>query len=486
VIITPEQAALKAQEQFDALRDLVRQAGQDNQRIDTVERSLMRQLLALGHTLLSAFIAQQGDGDLGPEVETAGGRIVRRLPERHDRRYVSIFGELAIDRVVYGTREGQRIERVPLDERLGLPEGDFSYVLEDWGQRLSLKGSFAEAGHSLEMLLGLKLRTRTLEHMSRQVAGFAPAFQDALPLPPPGQEGPLMVVTADGKGVPLRRPPQDGPKPYHRRTKGEKANKKQMACVGAVYSIDPFVRKAEDIIDEVLRHEKAGERPEPQHKHVWAEMTRRVGGQTINAKEGLFTRLESELAARNKGHDRPVICLMDGERALWEMQREHFAGAVGILDLFHVLERFWAAAHCFHAEGSDGAKQYVEERLRDLLQGRAGYVIAGLRRRLNGGKLSGPKRKVIKSAVEYLANNREHMRYDEYLAAGYPIGSGVAEGACRHLVKDRLEQTGMRWTVEGAQAMLHVRALYLNDQWEDFLEYRVEQEQARLYRPVAA
>ncbi len=258
-----------------------------------------------------------------------------------------------------------------------------------------------------------------------------------------------MVVTADGKGVPMRRPPQDGPRPHHRRTKGEKANKKQMACVGAVYSIGPFVRKADDILDEVLRDKKARARPEPQHKHVWAEMTREVDAKTVNAKEGLFSRLKAELAARNEGHDRPVVCLMDGERALWDMQREHFSGAVGILDLFHVLERLWAVAHCFHAEGTDGAKQHVEERLRDLLQGRVGYVIAGLRRRLNGGKLSGPKRKVIKSAVEYLANNREHMRYDEYLAAGYPIGSGVAEGACRHLVKDRLEQTGMRWTVEG-------------------------------------
>jgi hypothetical protein len=486
MIITTERAALKAREQFDALRDLVQQAAHQEQRIDTVERSLMRQLLALGHSLLSAFVAQQGDGDPGPEAETAGGQTVRRLPERHDRRYVSIFGELAIDRVVYGTREGQRIERVPRDERLGLPEGDFSYVPEDWSQRLCLKESFAEAGHSLEMLLGLRLRTRTLEHMSREVAGHAPAFQEALPVPPPGEEGPLMVVTADGKGVPMRRPVQDGPRPLRRRTEGGEANKKPMACVGAVYSIGPFVRKADDILDEVMRDKTAGERPEPKHKHVWAEMTREVGGETVNAKEALFSRPEAELAARDKGHDRPVIGLMDGERALWEMQREHFCGAAGILDLFHVLERPWAVAHCFHEEGSDPARKYVEGRPRDLLQGRVGYVIAGLRRRLSGGKLSGPKKKVVKSAVEYLANNREPMRYDEYLAAGYPIGSGVAEGACRHLVKDRLERTGMRWTVEGAQAMLPVRALYLNDRWEDFIEFRAEGEQTRLYRPVAA
>jgi len=488
MIITPEQAALKARQQFDALRDFVQRAAHEGQRIDTVERGLMRQLLALGHAFLSGFVAQQGDGDLGPEVEAAGGRTARRLPERHDRRYVSIFGELTITRAAYGTREGQRIERVPLDERLGLPEGDFSYVLEDWGQRLCLKGAFAEAGQSLEMLLGLRVGSRALEQMNRAVASYAPSFLDSLEPPPACEEGPLMVVTADGKGVPMRRPEaEDGPKPHHRRTKGEKANKKQMACVGAVYSIEPFVRRAEDIIDEVLRDEKAEERPRPQHKHVWAEMTREVEGQPpVTAKEGLFCHLTDELTARNLGHDRPVICLMDGERALWDAQAVYFPDAVGVLDLFHVLERLWAVAHCFHTEGSDEAKDFVEQRLRDLLQGRVGYVIGGLRRRLKAEKLGGQRRKVVRSALEYLGNNKAHMRYDEYLAAGYPIGSGVAEGACRHLVKDRMEQTGMRWTVGGAQAMLYVRALYLNDQWEEFHEHRVEREQARLYtRPAA-
>src|SRR3954466_7832278 len=289
MIITPEQTALKARVQFDALRDYVQQAARDGQRIDTVERELFRQLLGLGHTLLSAFVAAQGDGDLGPQAETPEGRTVRRLPERHERRYVSIFGELTIDRVAYGTREGQVIERVPLDERLGLPEGDFSYVLEDWAQRLCLKGSFAEAGQSLEMLLGLRVGVRALEQMNRAVAGHARSFQDSLEPPVASEEGPLMVVTADGKGVPMRRPEEDGPRPHHRRTKGEKANKKQMACVGAVSSIKPFVRKAEDIIDEVLRDQKAKERPRPQHKHVWAEMTREVEGQPpVTAKEGLF------------------------------------------------------------------------------------------------------------------------------------------------------------------------------------------------------
>src|SRR5262249_44576697 len=114
MIMAPEQAALKAQEQFEALRDFVQRAAQGGQRIDTVERELCRQRLGWGHTLLSAFVAAQGDGDLGPEAETPEGRLVRRLPEPRDRRYVSVFGELSITRIVHGSREGQRIERVPL------------------------------------------------------------------------------------------------------------------------------------------------------------------------------------------------------------------------------------------------------------------------------------------------------------------------------------------------------------------------------------
>jgi hypothetical protein len=485
-MMATEQAILKARGQFDEIVNLVREAAERGERIDLVERDLMHSLLALGHSLMTAYVAQQGDGDCGPESTTAEGATTRRLPEPHDRRYVSIFGELTIRRVVYGTREGQQIKRAPLDEQLGLTEGDFSYVLEDWAQRLCLKESFAEAGHSLEMLLGLRLGRRTLEHMNRAVAEHGPAFRAALETPPAEEEGPILVVTADGKGVPMRREPQGGPKPHHRRTKGEKANKKQMACVGAVYSIEPFVRGAEDLLDEVLRHRKAERRPRPRHKHVWAEMTHDVDGVPVTAKEAVFCQLCDELAARNVGEARPVVCLLDGERALWDAQEVYFPEAVGILDLFHVLERLWAVAHCFHKEGSPAAAEFVEHRLRDLLQGRVGYVIAGLRRRLKSGELKGERRRVVRSAVEYLANNRDHMRYDEYLAAGYPIGSGVAEGACRHLVKDRMEQTGMRWTVEGARSMLQVRALYLNGQWEEFLELRIEREQARLYgRPAA-
>jgi hypothetical protein len=486
MIMTQEQAFLKAQGQLADLIAFVQGATPQGLRLDEVERGLFSRLLQLGHSLLGAHVAAQGDGDLGDTATTPDGQTCRRLPEPHDRTYRSVFGPLVISRFVYGSREGQRIAHVPLDARLGMPEGEFSYLLQDWAQRLCLKGAFAEAAGSLHELLGLRPSVRSLEHMSQAVADSAAAFADSRPTPPAQEEGALLVFTADGKGVPMRRPPPAGPRRHPRRGKGEKANKKQMAYVGAAYTIDPFVRTAEQVVQELRGAEARPARPRPCHKHVWAEMTQLAEGQTHNGRVALFAHLAAQRRRRDPSGNQPTVCLFDGERALWDEWLEGFSDTVGILDLFHVLERLWDAAHGFHPEKSRAAEAFVTARLRMLLEGKAGGVIRGLRQMRTKHGLRGSKAKTVAQVANYLENNRDFMRYDEYLAAGYPIGSGVAEGACRHLVKDRLEQTGMRWSVAGAQAMLHVRATYLNGEWEAFWEHRIAQEQRRRYGPRAA
>jgi hypothetical protein len=345
---------------------------------------------------------------------------------------------------------------------------------------------------SLVDLLGVRVKVSvdTAEEHSRQMATHAASFRASQPMPPPEEEGELLVATADGKGVPMRRPvqPAEGCT-SHRRGKGEKANKKQMAYVGAVYSIDRFPRTADDILDELLRKERAKDRPRPQHKHVWAELTRPGegprAGSLLHGPSALFAGLAVECHQRDPHRKKTLICLMDGERLLWDQQEDWLARAVQILDLLHVNERLWTAAHCFHAEGSSQAEEFVERSLRMLLEGKVDSVIRSLRQLLVTRPLSGPQRKRVQEVITYYDNNREHMRYDEYLAAGYPIGSGVVEGACRHLVKDRMERTGMRWSLAGAQAMLHLRAFYINDDWSAFIEHRIEREQAALYRQAA-
>jgi hypothetical protein len=486
MIVAHEQDFLKAHQQLLALVAFVEQAADDGRRIDLVERELFRRLLALGHTLLAAFIAAQGDGDAGEQLP-AGEHTVRRLRDKHPRRYLSIFGELLIHRVVYAVREGQKIERAPLDERLGLPASEFSYVLEDWLQRMCVKESFDEAAKDLEQFLNLAPSQRAAEQMNQHLAPAAEAFAQCHDQPPPEEEGELLVATADGKGVPMRRPLEERIRCGPRRGKGEKANKKQMAYVGAVYSIDRFRRTADDVVDELLRRQRAADRPSPEHKQLWAEMTYTVDGETSHpGRERLFAEMAVACHQRDPQRAQTLVCLMDGEAALWQMQREWLGRAVGVLDLFHVLERLWQAAHCFHAEKSPQAEAFVTHRLRMLLEGKVGYVIGGLKRLREQLPRRDPRRRTLSTVIRYYENNRQHMRYDEYLAAGYPIGSGVAEGACRHLVKDRMEGTGMRWTVPGARSMLLSRAIYLNGRWNEFVNYRIETEQTALYGRFAA
>jgi len=124
----------------------------------------------------------------------------------------------------------------------------------------------------------------------------------------------------------------------------------------------------------------------------------------------------------------------------------------------------------------------VESYLRKLLEGKVNRVIGGIRQMATKrGHLSKHKTEKLEQYLNYLAQRREYMKYDEYLAAGYPIGSGVVEGACRHLVKDRMEQTGMRWRIAGAQAILSLRAIYVNEDWDAFHAHRIHAEQRKLY-----
>lgn len=505
MMMTEEQRFLKVRLVFQQFEQFVQQAERENLRIDLFERQALAILLKAGFEAEEEFITRCGSGDLGqaialdepsrvkaggaqPPDGNASGRMLRRSLETHHRRYVSIFGEHHFERYVYAPRAGQPIERMPVDEQLGLPEGEFSYVLQDWLQRLTIKESFAEAAASLEMLLNLRVSVGASERMNQHLAEQAESFRVTQGPPDLATEGELIVYANDCKGVPMRRPVEERARRGPRRGKGEKANQKQMACVGAAYSVAPFVRTPDDILDEVFREQRAADRPEPQNKRLWAEMTLAREDEMLNGKTRVFAQQALDLLARDPARQKTVLCLMDGEKKLRDEQHAWLPRAIGILDIWHVIERLWFVAYCFHKEQSPEAERFVEDRLRALLEGRVGYVIGYFRRlQLSPPKtLTAAQRHTINSAITYFENNREYMKYDDYLAAGYPIGSGVAEGACRHVVKDRLELTGMRWTVAGAQAMLHLRALYLNGDWTTYLEHHIENEQNALYRKTAA
>jgi hypothetical protein len=498
---TPEQRACSMNtdeglQTFWGLVEYVQHAADQQQPIDQVEETIFRRLLAMGHWMLESFLTFAGTGDVGPTLTVTGEstkepeRRLPRLEHPYKRPYLSIFGEIDIERVCYGH---DRVEAAPLDAQLHLPRRQYSYLLQRWLGTFVVDDAHAEAIRKLGTILGLEIAVKASEDLNREQASDVEVFQDNLPVPAPETEAPLLVVTADCKGVPLvRKAVQQVEESFgsasnggrdrssnHRRGKGEKANKKQMAAVGAVYTIKPFVRTADEVIDEVMRKEAQERRPRPQNKRVRADL--------LVGKVSLFLWLAQEVIRRNPRASKPVIFLSDGERALQDRQSEYLPeNTICILDLFHVLERLWKVAWCFFDERAQKrqAHQWVEERLRRLLEGNAASVIRGIRYQATQYGLKGQRKKTVHEAADYFERNRDRMKYDEYLAAGYPIGSGVVEGACRHLVKDRMERSGMRWLPSGAQAMLDLRATYLNGEWNAFWKFHAEREDQRLYGKV--
>ena len=194
----------------------------------------------------------QGGGDQGEALVLPDGHTCQRLPQLHRRRYVSIFGEFLLQRTAYGSREGQRVEFVPLDNRLQLPASAFSYLLQDWDQALCAEQAFGQASATIARILGLEQSVDSLEQMNADMAARVDDFREGRPMPAPQQEGELLVVSADGKGVVMRRQASDAPAPPHR-AKGEKASHKRMATVGAAYSVDRYPRTPEQVVAALFR-----------------------------------------------------------------------------------------------------------------------------------------------------------------------------------------------------------------------------------------
>jgi hypothetical protein len=455
----------------------------EQQPVHVLELEVWDLLLRIGRQALQAFFDGHGTGDLGAKITLPDGHEVRRLEDLHSRTYVSIFGKFVLPRTVYGSREGQALEFIPLDNRLQLPTSDFSYVLQDWDQALAVEQAFSQVNRTIERMLHLNQSVDSLEGMNRQMAQDVGWFRDAQGSPPAAEEGKIVVMSADCKGVVIRgqgTPTVCGGE----RPGGQRANQKRMATVGAVYTVDRYVRTADEVVAALFRDPdyEARPRPEPCHKRVWASLPRE-GPKPRSSIHMVFDWLEWEYPQRNPHSRRLAVCLCDGQEALWDACAEHFPDEdfVCILDLLHVTPRLWDAAKLLYGIKGKQVVPAVRNWLTAVLEGKIAKVITTLRRQSKKRELTGAKKKAMGVITNYLHKNRQRMRYDEYLRAGYPIASGIIEGACRHLIKDRMERAGMHWTKEGAQAMLDVRSIWIGENWSTFQQQRIEHETNRLY-----
>jgi hypothetical protein len=478
---------------IQSLFDSLLEASKTGTALHEVELRIWRTLLSMGHQIEGWYLDQHGTGDLGEGVTLENGKPLRRLKGLHSRRYLSIFGEFEIFRTVYGTREGQKIAFVPLDDRLCLPAGKFSFLLQSWDQMLACDQPYAEVAEVLEKILGLRQHVDSLISLTRQRAADVEAFRESRAAPPPAEEGEIVVATADCKGVPIRRS-ADAPKIVEHESKsGPKPDRRKMAAVGAAYTVDPFVRTPEEVVEALFRRPgeeqiRSKPRPEPRHKRLWASLTHNPGpeGNEDDARHALasiFGWLGGELETRNPDQKRKTVVIMDGQASLWDAAALFFDGfvVVWILDLLHVTSRVWKAARLFHPGDEGAAQAFVRRYTLQILRGQVTSVIRSWQRLATLRDLGSASRRELNKICGYFAANRKRMKYDQYLGQGYPIASGVIEGACRHYVKDRMERAGMNWIVPGAQAMLDIRSVYLNGEWDDFQEFTIQRELDRIH-----
>ena len=494
--LTVEGKPLDVAARLAELTGFVTEAARDGLPAHELERGLWQYLLRLGHDLQAEYFALAGDGDGGETLKLADGRLVKRLPEPHSRPYQSIFGEFTLERVVYGTREGQRIEAAPLDARLGLPEDRCSYLLRDWNQALVVENPYGQVDAVLGRILGLKQSVASLETMTRTLAGAVASYEATRSPAAPATGAQIVVLSADGKGVPLRKPADAPAIAAHDHARGPKPDRKKMAVLGAAYHIEPHSRTAEAVVESLFREPTVpsarpeARRPVPQQKRVCAVLP--VAAAVAEALapprpvEVVFPWLQAEARHRDPDQQHPWVVLMDGQASLWDAAAATLGEAprVEILDVLHAPGYWWEAVHLFHDPGSAMAQKWMKLLVLGLLRGMGTGVIRWLQHLAEQSERPAATRTRLEQIHDYFDRHRDRIHYDRYLAAGYPIASGVIEGACRHVVKDRMERAGMHWTLPGAQALLSLRCVALNDEWEPFMNHHIQSETARLYANI--
>lgn len=429
-------------------------------------------------------------GDIGPALVGQDGvqRPQRRL---HRRALESLFGTVQVERLGYSTAGQESLH--PLDAKLNLPKELYSHALRKKVAVEAARSSFEEVVEAITEHTGAQVPKRQAEALCQRAAQDFDAFYAQRRAQPQeslaAAAGSIVVLTTDGKGVPMRT---EALRPQTRkaaeasthklRTRlctGEKRHRKRMATVASVYSIAPYVRSADDLVRELapVREVRPERRPLPQGKRVWASVRQ--------APHAVIAEMFDEARGRDPEGQRPWVVLVDGqEHQLRLIRHEVKRRSVAVtlsLDLFHVLEYLWAAAFAWYATGSAEAECWVRTQLHALLRGRVSYVAAAMRRRATVRALASSKRAAVDKCADYLLKYRAMLRYDQYLAAGYPISTGVIEGACRYLVKDRMERTGARWSLDGAEAVLRLRALWTNGDLEPYWTFHLHHEYERNY-----
>lgn len=467
-----------------------------------LERELQTKGMELLRALYQAHLDTRGPGEANGPVSGVDG-IDRTRVRVQERGLETVFGTVTVNRAGYGAAGRQSLH--PLDAELNLPQELYSHELRRRVAEEAAKTSFDEVAESITRNTGAEVPKRQIEQLVARAAQDFDAFYETrrvVPVPAclkPGTEadggtGSVLVITVDAKGVVMRTEDlrestrKAAAKRVHRLatrlSKGEKRNAKRMATVAAVYTLHPFVRKPEELLQRMAPAHGADKkkRPLPEWKRVWASLEK--------TPEQVIAEAFEEAERRDPLHQKTWTALVDGNktqiRILHKLARKRRIKLHLIVDVIHVSQYLWSAGLAFNPEGSPDLETWVSHRLLEILRGHAGNVAAGIRRSATLRRLSHDDRKPVDRCAHYLLTYAPYLKYDHYLAKGLPIATGVIEGACRHLVKDRMDVTGARWSLSGAEAVLRLRALRSSRDFDEYWGFHEVREHERNHQALYA
>lgn len=416
------------------------------------------------------------------EVLDSSGVAHGALERGHERPLATIVGTVTVGRLAYRHRGEENL--YPGDAVLNLPEELHSHGLRELAAIESSRGSFKEAKEAIERATGVVAGQRQVEQLAQVAARDFEAFYEQGPRPQ-AEDGEVVIISADAKGVAMRpeglRPAtaeaakKAEPKLKTRLSPGEKANRKRMAEVAVVYTVKPVPRTS----SQVMASHDDGPKQAPEAKHKW--LTASVADEAAEVIAKAF----SEADRRDPGHARPWVALVDGnnhqiDRIKAEAKKRKLDVPI-VVDLVHVLTYLWDAAWCFFAQGDPAAEGWVAAKALAVLDGKAGLVAGAIKRKATNLGLEPKDRKAADTCARYLLAKARYLCYRKALAAGWPVATGVIEGAVRHLVRDRLAVTGARWGLKGAEAVLKLRALRKNADWSRYWSFHLAQERKRVH-----
>jgi hypothetical protein len=458
-----------------------------------IEKHLERRMHDVARRILQAhFDRLAREEDKREDVVDGEGNVLRYARERI-RALMTLHGEIRVQRLGY--RDHGTGSVFPLDAQLNLPTELYSHGLRERVAEAVADGSYDETVKEVDKRTGGHVPKRQAEKLARAAAtDFEPFYQQRECRAEPRSKAEMkeekekfLVISMDGKGIVMRhedlreqtqkRAREENHKLGKRLSRGEKRNRKRMAEVASVYDVTPHYRSAEDIIVAAKTDAPRAQAPKPSNKRVWASVKR----STAEVADEAFM----EARRRDPQGERAWVMLIDGQeeqlRQVEAASERHNAKMIVIQDFYHVTEYVWGAAWCLFEEGDPAAQKWVDEHLVEILKGKSSAVAAGMRRSATWRGLSEDKRAALDKCANYLLKNGERLHYDEALRRGMPIGTGVVEGACRHLVKRRMECSGARWSLEGAEAVLQLRALHMSGDWDEYWVYHRKQERQRNY-----